>query len=136
MSKTHQSGPPRPEDFKPIQGVAAETLARWIATLLEYRITTGALFRRIRDERICEPLKASTVRKIVRQRAELSGEALGKLSAHSLRSGFVTEAAKQGISLGETMALTGHRSVQTVMGYYHSGTLAKSRAARLLDPKN
>jgi integrase len=58
---------------------------------------------------------------------------LRKLSAHSLRSGFVTEAGKQNISLGGTMAMTGHRSVQTVMGYYQSGDMSTSRAARLMD---
>jgi hypothetical protein len=45
----------------------------------------------------------------------------------------VTEAGKQGIPLGETMAMTGHKSVQTAMGYYHAGEVTKSKAARLLD---
>jgi len=75
------------------------------------------------------------VRDIVRYRARLADQPLGKLSAHSLRSGFVTEAGKQNISLGETMAMTGHRSVQTVMGYYQSGELSTSRAARMMDTK-
>jgi integrase len=134
-SKTNRSGRHRPENYKPVQGIAAEALARWIGKLMEYRITEGPLFRRIQDERIHEPLRAAAVRDIVRRRAEQSGQALGKLSAHSLRSGFVTEAARQGISLGETMKLTGHRSVQTVMGYYQSGEVAVSRAAHLMDRK-
>jgi integrase len=134
-SKTNRSGRHRPENFKPVQGIAAKALARWISKLMEYRITEGPLFRRVQDDRIHEPLRAAAVRDIVRRRAELSGQALGKLSAHSLRSGFVTEAARQGISLGETMKLTGHRSVQTVMGYYQSGEVAVSRAARLMDRK-
>jgi integrase len=45
---------------------------------------------------------------------------LAGLSAHALRTGFVTEAGRQGIALAETMALTGHRSAQTVVGYYHA----------------
>jgi hypothetical protein len=45
----------------------------------------------------------------------------------------VTEAGKQGIPLGETMALTGHKSVQTAMSYYHAGEITQSKAARLLD---
>lgn len=62
----------------------------------------------------------------------MSDQPLGKLLAHSLRSGFVTEAARFGVSLGQTMAMTGHRSLQTVMGYYQSGELsAASTAARL-----
>jgi hypothetical protein len=56
-------------------------------------------------------------------------------TSRSLQSGFVTEAGKQNISLGETMAMTGHRSVQTVMSYYRSGKLSTSRAPRLIDLK-
>src|ERR1039457_7739807 len=101
--------------------------------LLEFRITHGPLVRRILNERIVEPFKDVAVREIVLRRARVADQPLGKLSAHALRSGFVTEAGKQGISLGETMAMTGHRSVQTVMGYYQSGELSTSRAARLID---
>jgi integrase len=134
-SKTNQSGRKDPKNLKPIQGAAAEALAVWMKALLEFRITHGPIFRRILNDRIVEPLKDAAVREIVRRRARMADEPLGKLSAHSLRSGFVTEAGKQGISLGETMAMTGHRSVQTVMGYYQSGELSTSLAARLMDPK-
>jgi integrase len=133
-SKTNQSGRRDPKNLKPIQGAAAGALAVWMQALLEFRITHGPLFRRILNDRIVEPLKDAAVREIVRRRARMANQPLGKLSAHSLRSGFVTEAGKQGISLGETMAMTGHRSVQTVMGYYQSGELSTSRAARLIDP--
>jgi integrase len=119
--------------MKPIQGTAADALETWMKALLEFRITHGPIFRRILNDRIVEPLKDGAVREIIRRRAQMADQPLGKLSAHSLRSGFVTEAGKQGISLGETMAMTGHRSVQTVMGYYKSGELSTSRAARLLD---
>jgi integrase len=132
-SKTNQTGRKDPKNLKPIQGAAAEALQAWIDELLRYRFTEGKLFRRIWHDRIVEPLKDQAVRNIVRARAQLANQPLGKLSAHSLRSGFVTEAGKQNISLGETMAMTGHRSVQTVMGYYQSGELSTSRAARLID---
>jgi len=132
-SKTNQSGRKDPKNLKPIQGAAAEALEAWMKELLGFRITHGPIFRRILNDRIVEPLKDGAVREIIRRRARIADQPLGKLSAHSLRSGFVTEAGKQGISLGETMALTGHRSVQTVMEYYHSGELSTSRAARLLD---
>jgi integrase len=132
-SKTNQSGRKDPKNLKPIQGAAAEALVVWMQALLEFRITHGPIFRRILNDRIVEPLKDAAVREIVRRRARMADQPLGKLSAHSLRSGFVTEAGKQGISLGETMAMTGHRSVQTVMGYYQSGELSTSRAARLIE---
>lgn len=132
-SKTNQSGSRDPARMKPIQGAAAEALQAWINCLLEYRITQGAIFRRVLNGRIVEPLKDSAVRNIVQARAKLANQPLGRLSAHSLRSGFVTEAGKQGVALGEVMAMTGHKSVQTVTGYYQSGSLAVSKAAKLID---
>ena len=52
--------------------------------------------------------------------------------AHSLRSGFVTEAGRQNVPLGDTMAMTGHRSIQTVMRYFQTGAVQQSQAANLL----
>jgi integrase len=122
-----------PTNLKPIRGAAAQALRAWMQSLLEFRITHGPLFRRISNDRIVAPLKDGAVREIIRRRARMAAEPLGNLSAHSLRSGFVSEAGQQGISLGETMAMTGHRSVQTVMSYYQTETQSTSRAARLLD---
>jgi integrase len=135
MSKTNQSGRHDPKRFKPIQGAAARALRAWYKALLAQGVTSGKIFRGIRHGRIIEGLRPDAVRDIVRRRAKLADQPLGRLSAHSLRSGFVTEAGKQGIGLGDTMALTGHRSVQTVMDYYQSGEVGNSRAARLLDVK-
>jgi hypothetical protein len=45
----------------------------------------------------------------------------------------MTEAGKKTIPLGDAMALTGHRSVQTAMGYYREGDVGKSNAAKLMD---
>jgi integrase len=56
----------------------------------------------------------------------------GDFSAHSLRSGFMTEAGRQNVPLAEAMALTGHRSVQTALHYYQPGAVQHSRAANLL----
>lgn len=133
VSKTNQAGSSDPKRFKPIQGAAARALHAWFRALLAQGITTGRIFRGIRHGRIIDGLRADAVRDIVRRRAKLADQPLGRLSAHSLRSGFVTEAGKQGVGLGDTMALTGHRSVQTVMDYYQSGEVGTSRAARLMD---
>ncbi|MNJ75434.1 Phage integrase family protein [compost metagenome] len=69
--------------------------------------------------------------RIVKRRAQLAGLE-GDWAAHSLRSGFVTEAGRQGVPLGEVMAMTEHRSVGTVMGYFQAGSLLGSRASQLL----
>jgi integrase len=124
-----------PSTFKPIVGQAAAALEAWLKELFRAKITEGAIFRRVQDGRITEPLQDRSVYNIVRQRAALVEPPLGKLSAHSLRSGFATESGRQNVPIGTAMALTGHRSVQTFIGYYRNGEVAASAAARLMDPK-
>ena len=74
------------------------------------------------------------MRAIVKARAAAVG-LTEDFSAHSVRSGFVTEAARQDIPIGETMALTGHASVAIVMGYFRTVSSLESKAARLLGHK-
>ncbi len=80
---------------------------------------------------VAEGLEPQAVRAIVKRRAALAGLE-GDYSAHSLRSGFMTEAGRQNVLLGEAMALTDHRSVQTAVRYFQAGAVEKSRAASLL----
>ena len=129
-SKTNQAGIERGDNDKPVVGRAAEALAAWLSAS---GIHAGALFRRVRrGDVLGEPLSPAAVRDIVRKRCLLAGLST-EYSAHSLRSGFVTEAARQHMPMAETMALTGHRSTASLVGYHRQGTEA-SRAARLLDP--
>ena len=128
-SKTDQAGTSGQDNDKPIVGPAADALDDWLG---RSGVKSGAIFRRIRrGDKVGEPLSPAAVRDIVKTRASLAG--LGEdFSAHSLRSGFVTEAARQGVPIGETMALTGHSSVATVVGYFRSASAIGSSAARLL----
>jgi len=129
-SKSNQAAIDQPDNTKPILGVAGVALDEWLRVS---RITTGRIFRRIRKGgHLGEALSPAAVRAIVKTRCDLAGIE-GDFSAHSLRSGFVTEAGKQDVSLAETMSLTGHHSVATVLGYFRSGTVASSRAGRLVD---
>ena len=57
----------------------------------------------------------------------------GRFSAHSLRSGFVTEAGLRDMPIGEAMAMTGHRTVATFQGYYQSAAIRRSKVASMLD---
>ena len=66
------------------------------------------------------------------RRARLAGLE-GDFGGHSLRSGFVTEASRQGVSLPAIMPLTEHRAVSSVVGYFHSGSASDNPAARLLE---
>lgn len=133
-SKTNQEGADRPENDKPIQGAAATALADW---LKQSGIVEGALFRRIRKgDRLAEGLSDSAVREIVKRRAMLAGLGDGGFSAHSLRSGFVTEASSQGASIGDIMAMTGHSSVTTVLRYHRRAVVELNPAAQLLSRTN
>jgi integrase len=127
-SKTNQAGSVRPDSEKPILDEAADALAAWIA---QARLTQGPIFRRVRrGEKVGEPLAPAAVRDIVLERAALAGLE-PEFAAHSLRSGFVTEAAKQHVPLGEAMSLTGHSSAASLIGYYRAAEASQSVGARL-----
>lgn len=132
-SKTNQAGAQRADQVKPIVGRAAQALAAWLAVLEEAGVTSGAIFRRFhRGGKIGTRLGAESVRRIVQARAHQAGLS-GDYAAHSLRSGFITEAGNQGLPLGEVMAMTGHASVASVVGYHRAGVALSSKAAHLLD---
>jgi site-specific recombinase XerD len=69
---------------------------------------------------------------VIRHRAALAGLE-GDFGGHSLRSGFITEGARQGVALPALMAMTDHRSVASVVGYFQQGDAQHNPAARLLD---
>ncbi|NTZ94175.1 site-specific integrase [Pseudomonas koreensis] len=115
---------------KPLRGPAAAALAAWLTAA---PAESGPLFRRLYKGNTVghTGLSADQVARIVQRRAKLAGLE-GDWAAHSLRSGFVTEAGRQGVPLGEVMAMTEHRSVTTVMGYFQAGSLLSSRVTSLL----
>ncbi|MBX7276738.1 site-specific integrase [Pseudomonas sp. ERGC3:05] len=126
-TKTDTSGTRRE---KPLRGPAAQALTEWLKAA---PAESGPLFRRMYkgDNVGAAGLSADQVARIVQRRAKTAGLD-GDWAAHSLRSGFVTEAGRQGVPLGEVMAMTEHRSVSTVMGYFQAGALLESRATTLL----
>jgi site-specific recombinase XerD len=98
-------------------------------------VTSGAIFRRVRKTKAVEPLSGQAVSLIVKRRAQLAS-LTGDFGAHSLRSGFVTEAGRQNVPLGEAMGLTGHRSMQTFLRYFKLGTVQNTQAGNLLGNSN
>ena len=118
---------------KPLRGPAAQALTAWLDAA---PAESGPLFRRLyKGNKVgATALSSDQVARIVQRRALLAGLD-GDWAAHSLRSGFVTEAGRQGVPLGDVMAMTEHRSVTTVMGYFQAGTLLHSRVTDLLSPK-
>lgn len=73
------------------------------------------------------------MRQIVKRRCALAGLQMEDLSAHSLRSGFITEAGRRGVPLKTAMDMSGHASASTAMRYMRAGELGSDPAARLLD---
>lgn len=135
-SKTNQTAEDRAQDYKPVQGSAAQALADWLKAMANQgiHVTSGPLFRRINKAgRIGEGLTTSAIWQILKKRCALAGLSAA-YSPHSLRSGFLTEAGKRKVPLPEAMAMSGHASVKTAYGYFRAGELQASEAARLLDP--
>lgn len=129
LSKTDQEGEGH---YVPMVGVAAEALNRWLAAAKLDSIKRGALFRAIdRHGNIGEGLTCKTVARVVAARLKLAGLNPALYSAHSLRSGFVTEAANRGASESAIMAMTGHKSQVMVKRYYRAGDVLNNPAARL-----
>lgn len=77
---------------KPLRGPAAEALTAWLAAA---PADSGPLFRRLyKGDRVStKGLSGDQVARIVQRRAKLAGLD-GNWAAHSLRSGFVTEAGR------------------------------------------
>jgi integrase len=139
VSKSNQAGRARADSHKPVVGRAAQALDAWLlawahaASAAGLPPPSGHLFRRLsKAGSPGAPLSAQSVRLIVQSRAHLAGLDPA-FSAHSLRSGFVTEAALHHIPMPETMALTGHRSPASVLGYFRSGEVLSMRCAALMD---
>ncbi len=103
-------------------------LKRWIELA---DIQEGPLFRdilkggRITDKR----LSPQSMRLVVKRAASAAGLLLD-LSSHSLRSGFVTTAIRQGKTERSIMNQTGHRSSQTLREYFQREDAIEDNAAR------
>jgi len=130
QGKTLQDGPKvggSPD--KPLLGAAAVALQAWLDAA---KLTEGALFRRVWGKRVGPALSDRAIALVIQRRAALAGLE-GNFGGHSLRSGFVTEGARQGVALPALMAMTDHRSVASVVGYFQQGGPQHNPAARLLD---
>lgn len=129
-SKTQQAGvTANSTPDKPILDRAALAMEDWLDAS---GITEGAIFRRLWKRRIGPALSPAAVGEIVQRRAQ-QASLEGDFGGHSLRSGFVTEASRQGVSLPAIMQLTEHRAVSSVIGYFHAGDATNNPAARLLE---
>lgn len=114
---------------KPIQGAAAEALREW---LRRSGIVAGSVFREINrhGQLTHRPMSAHAVYALVKRLASAAGLA-GAWGAHSLRSGFITQAGRSGVQMHEAMALSDHKSALVAGRYYRTGAASTSPAADL-----
>ncbi len=96
-------------------------------------IVKGPIFRAIDrwgaiEERALTP---QAVNLILKRRCIQAGLDPRDYSAHGLRSGYLTEAASQGVPLPEAMQQSQHRSVQQAARYYNTSERRLGKAARL-----
>ena len=114
----------------PILGQAARALDRWLDMA---GIGSGPVFRGIhRSGRLRASMDGQTIYRMVKRLAMEAGLPSDDYGAHSLRSGFITQAAREGIALSEAMAISGHRSVAVAWSYYRAGNMLENRSAQLI----
>ena len=102
------------------------------------RRKAGPLFRKISTgDRIGDAaLNPDSVRRILARRIALAGiEPAGfeRLSAHSLRGGFITEAYNKGVRDEDIMRHTRHRDLRTMRGYVQRAGLVTESPVGALD---
>jgi integrase len=97
-------------------------------------VAEGAVFRGIDRWGHLErrALTPQSVNLILKRRIAAAGLDPNLFSAHGLRAGYLTEAARRGIPLPEAMQQSQHRSVQQASRYYNDAERQMGRAARLI----
>lgn len=112
-------------------GPPVEALREWLERA---DIGKGPIFRAIdRWEALEErALTPQSINLIIKRRCAMAGLEPREFSAHGLRSGYLTEAARQGVALPEAMQQSQHRSVQQAASYYNEAERSFGRAARLI----
>ena len=115
-----------------LKGRAATALMRWIAAA---DIAEGPLFRPVSraDRALARGLSPDAIRRIVAQRLAQAGYPPGYAAPHGLRSGFLTQAARDGAPLAAAMRLSLHRSAAQAQRYYADADLADNPATDLLE---
>ncbi|MHC2374890.1 integrase [Bradyrhizobium diazoefficiens] len=111
-------------------GPPVEALREWLERA---DIKKGSIFRAIDrwaavEERALTP---QSINLIVKRRCAMAGLEAREFSAHGLRAGYLTEAARRGVALPEAMQQSQHRSVQQAASYYNEAERSQGRAARL-----
>lgn len=113
-----------------ITGEAVDAVKDWIG---EGAINVGPLFRSINKwgQVGSSQMSGKAVNLILKKRLSEIGEDATEFSAHGIRSGYLTSAARLGVSLPEAMRQSTHRSAQQATRYFNDSLADRSRAAQI-----
>ena len=102
-------------------------LVRWVA---QAGITDGVLFRRLtkQDALTPEPMSDRAVARLVQAKALAAGYDPQRFAAHSLRSRFLTAAARSGASVFKMREVSRHKSMQVLADYVRDAELFRDHA--------
>ena len=132
--KVHQTKSIRSGNVR-LAYVSAQSVAhirRWARAA---HLRTGAIFRRICDERIARgPLSPYAVGRIIKLRAkdaDLDEKIIARLSSHSFRVGAAQDMAASGIDLSAIMLAGGWKSPNTVLRYVEQTDVRHGGMAKL-----
>lgn len=133
-SKTDQDGCGRRIGIPHARGrwCPVRCVNEWLAVA---EISSGPLFRSLRKGGGIGAQRLSTeaVSRLIKRHVHRNGLDPSSFSGHSLRAGFITSAARAGISGHLIRRQTGHASDETMSRYIREGNLfTENAAARLL----
>jgi len=85
-------------------------------------ITEGSVFRRVtRTGAVSSPLSAPSVALIIKRRVQAAGLSATEFAGHSLRSGYATQAARDGHHPTQIADVTRHKDERVLAGYIRAG---------------
>lgn len=113
-----------------LKGSPAEALVTWIRAA---DLVDGPLFRPISKSArlLSRPLSPDGIYQIVKRRLQQAGLPVTFASPHGLRSGFLTQAALDGVPIQAAMQLSLHRSTAQAQRYYADVEIADNPATNL-----
>lgn len=97
------------------------TAEDWTATPLFRLLTRG-------DNLTQEPMSDRSIARLVKHYASLAGYDADKFAGHSLRAGFLTEAAATGATIFKMQEVSRHKTVQILVDYVRSAERFRDHA--------
>jgi site-specific recombinase XerD len=101
-------------------------------------IRSGAIFRSVnRWGKLGRRLSPYDVARIVKRRAKAVGLDARMLAGHSLRAGFITQAALQGVDILSIAEVSGHKDMDVLRQYVRAaGRIQAEVITRVMDAEN